>query len=561
MDVYLSGGQRVRLGPNDLLGQGGEGAVYAAGAHAYKVYHDPARAMPAAKVAELAAIQDPRAVAPADLLFDASKTLIGYRMALASGKTVCEVMTRAFRTRRGLGQDAYHKVVEDLQGAVASIHRAGVVLVDLNDLNVLVEGDSVRIIDLDSAQTPSYCATALQVLVRDPLATGPRFSPGSDWYAFAILAFELFCGAHPFRGAHPGAATIAERMRLGLSALDPLARLPPAAYPLSGIPQSYRGWMEAVLSNKCRDAPTLGTQFAFVILPSAPAPLQRPGTGQLRAQVLLHLPGRVLRVWGVGSRLVSLLEDGRVFLDAAETGFRLPRGAQMVAGGSRRDATHAFACYVEGGMLRAHDLVSSRPVQCGLGADEVATAGNMILYRQQDAINELVPVVGIRGASAGAKRVGNCMPRSTRMGDGSALQIQLKTLVLSLFSESGRTREIPLPELEGYKPLDVWATGSVAAIRAAKGKRVDRVVVRVRADGTHSTQIEKDRPDDLDLARTAAGVVADRCGDALRLWKEADETGHSVLLDLPAGDIGPLADHQGFIVAPAGSTVVRLRSA
>lgn len=557
MNVYLDGGRCVRLGTADLIGQGGEGAVYASGPHAYKIYHDPARAVPAAKIRELAAIGDPRVVVPSDLLHDDQKKVIGYRMSLASGKTICEVMTRAYRTRRRLGQDAYHKVVEDLRAAVSRVHGAGIVLVDMNDLNVLVDGDSVRIIDLDSAQTPSHNARALQALVRDPLATGPRYDAGCDWYAFAILAFELFCGAHPFRGTHPGAATLAERMRLGLSLLDPVARMSPAAYPVAGIPQSYRGWLEAVLSNKCRDAPSSGMQFAAVLPPAAPVP--QPGQAALHAQVLLQLPGQVLRVWGVGEHLVCLLEDGRVFLDGLDARLALPRGAHMVAGASRHGPDRAYAAYVESGMLVVHDLSAGAPVPCSMGADEVATVGDMILYRQQDAIYELVPVAGARSASVGARRVGNCMPRSTRLGDGAALQVQLKTLVLSLFTESGQTREVPLPELQGYRPLGAWGAGTVAAIRAAKGQRVDRVVVRVNPDGSHSIQVEENRPDDLDLALTSSGVVADRDGDSVRLWRGSDPA-RAATLSLPQGDVGPLATYKGFVVAPMGSTVVRLKS-
>lgn len=556
MDVYLSGGKVVRLNSNDLIGQGGEGAVYASGSLAYKIYHDPALILPPDKVRELAAIRDPRVVSPEDLLYNAKGKPIGYYMGLVEkGTTICEGMTPAFRARRRLGQDAYHKAVDELLAAIHSVHRAKVVLVDLNDLNVFLVPDSVRIIDLGSAQTPSYPATAVQALVRDPLASGPHFDEGSDWYAFAILAFELFCGAHPFCGTHPGIRTVAERMRQGASAFDPLVRLPGVVYPLSGIPAKYRSWMEAVLSNKSREAPG-GSGIAVpvqVVQRAQPAP--QAAAGSLSADVLFSFPQRILRTWGIGSHLVSLGEDGTVYADARRTGFKLPAGAPMVAGTSRQGSDHLFAGYLVGGEMRIYDLVAEREVQAVFAADEVANTGHMMIFRNQNSIYEVMPV----GVSAGAKRIGNCMPRTTKLGDGAAIQVMLQTAILSALSEAGRTREIALPNLLGYKPLGVWAAGSVAVLRAAKGRRVDRIVVQVADDGTAQTFHTEDLGDDLDLARTSSGVVADRVGDLVRLWHEASPASVTTF-NLPQGDVGPLASYQGIIVAPMGNQVVRLRS-
>mgnify|MGYP006992455786 CR=1 FL=1 len=61
------------------------------------------------------------------------------------------------------------------------------------------------------------------------------------------------------------------------------------------------------------------------------------------------------------------------------------------------------------------------------------------------------------------------------------------------------------------------------------------------------------------FARTPAGVVADRVGDQVRIWRESDP-GAPLVRGLPPGDVGPLAVHQDNIIAPVGDLVVRLRS-
>ena len=101
MRLVVEGGGEVTLGQQDFVARGGEGTVYARAGTAYKVWDDPARVVPAAKLRELAAIRDPRVIRPERRLLDPRGAPVGITMRHVSGGWVLgQLLTRAFRHPR-----------------------------------------------------------------------------------------------------------------------------------------------------------------------------------------------------------------------------------------------------------------------------------------------------------------------------------------------------------------------------------------------------------------------------------------------------------------------------
>src|SRR5216110_145553 len=97
MDLFVQGEGPVRLG------QGGEAAVYARGDRAFKVYHDPAKMVPAGKIQELAVLAHPNIIRPEAVLLDARNRPVGYTMRRVPGAHVlCQLFNRSFRERKGV---------------------------------------------------------------------------------------------------------------------------------------------------------------------------------------------------------------------------------------------------------------------------------------------------------------------------------------------------------------------------------------------------------------------------------------------------------------------------
>ena len=77
--------------------------------------------------------------------------------------------------------------------------------------NFLIDRDMqhVLFIDVDSYQTAGFPATAIMDSIRDRHSS--TYSAGTDWFSFAILAFQMFVGVHPYRGKHATLAVSGER--------------------------------------------------------------------------------------------------------------------------------------------------------------------------------------------------------------------------------------------------------------------------------------------------------------------------------------------------------------
>ena len=269
MDVYRQG-RKVRLTQAEFKAQGGEGAVYVSGDTAYKVYADPAKMIPVAKINELSRLDLPSIVRPQDVLLDAGRTPIGYTMqSVPKSVVLCSVFPPAFRQRMGLTQDKMLHLVKTLQEGIAYVHAQGILIVDLNEMNFLIDPafKQVYFIDVDSYQTPHFPATALMDSVRDRHAAG--WNAGTDWFSFAVVAFQMLMGIHPYKGKHPTVKTLDERMEQNLSVFHPDVSMPSVCPPLSVIPAAYQNWLRAVLEGGERTAPPSSTGIAVSIYTAA----------------------------------------------------------------------------------------------------------------------------------------------------------------------------------------------------------------------------------------------------------------------------------------------------
>jgi hypothetical protein len=230
MDVYLRG-NRIKLDPSKSLGKGGEADVFDLGVGiALKVFKSPDhpdyRGLPLEqnaaeqriaihqqKLREFPAGLPRQVVVPTDLATDrAGRFIVGYAMPLiAPAEPLLRYADPRFR-RAGVPNATVVKLFRDLHGAVVGLHRAGVVIGDFNDLNVLVTAAAEgRLIDADSFQFGPYPCSVfterfVDPLLCDPNASSPRlarlYTPEADWYAYAALLMQSLLFVGPYGGIH-----------------------------------------------------------------------------------------------------------------------------------------------------------------------------------------------------------------------------------------------------------------------------------------------------------------------------------------------------------------------
>ncbi|HEX7773949.1 MAG TPA: hypothetical protein VF435_16120, partial [Pyrinomonadaceae bacterium] len=241
---FVPGEGYVQLGRMEFKAQGGEGAVYVKGPTAYKIYADPSRCIAQAKIDELSSLVQSNIIRPVRLILDNKNTPVGYTMrAVGKAHSLCRLFPKAFRQRNNITPEITLRLVRQLQTGVLHVHTNGVLIVDLNEMNFLVSADFAELffIDVDSYQTPSFPATALMESVRDRHAT--THTTSSDWFAFAVVSFQIFVGIHPFKGTYAplqhlpdNAAKLDARMRGNISVLHSGVTVPAACLPFSVIP-------------------------------------------------------------------------------------------------------------------------------------------------------------------------------------------------------------------------------------------------------------------------------------------------------------------------------------
>jgi serine/threonine protein kinase len=102
--------------------------------------------------------------------------------------------------------------IYDISDALENLHSNRVFVGDLKPDNIMVSGMKAYIVDFDACSLlPDYPGNSFTIQYVDPrlregipAGRGPyEFSAGSDWWALAVIAFELFMGVSPWSGIHP----------------------------------------------------------------------------------------------------------------------------------------------------------------------------------------------------------------------------------------------------------------------------------------------------------------------------------------------------------------------
>ncbi len=476
MDVYIQG-KKVRLTQADFKAQGGEGAVYVKGDTAYKVYADPAKMIAPAKIQQLAVLSLPEIVRPQEVLLDAGRAPIGYTMqSIPQGLVLCQTFPRAFRERVGLTPEKSLGLVQALQKGVQHVHEHGLLIVDLNEMNFLVDSAFGRVyfIDVDSYQTSSFPATALMDSVRDRHATG--WNAGTDWFSFALVSFQMFVGIHPYKGKHPNLKTLDERMTQNVSVLNADVCVPAACLPFDVIPASYRDWYRAVLEQGER-VPPPDSATAVLIVPK-PA-VRLTGTGQFQITEWQHGAGPALSfTHGILLTTEGLYRDGRRLGDAGA-------GTQIAVTETGRPVRAAL----DGGHLRLWDITAGAEIPVTATGETLTATDGRLHVKSGDALREVEFLETPGRLLATLKTVGTVLEQATQLFEGVALQNLVGAWYASLLPRRGLCHQVRLAELDGFQVLEAKFQSGVLLVQAARNGQFQKFIFRFNADYTaHDTR-------------------------------------------------------------------------
>ncbi len=468
MDVYVQG-KKVRLTQAEFKAQGGEGAVYVKGGTAYKVYADPAKMIAPAKIQQLSVLSLPEIVRPQEVILDSGRAPIGYTMqSIPQGLVLCQTFPRAFRDRTGLTPEKALGLVRALQKGVHHVHERGLLIVDLNEMNFLVDSAFGRVyfIDVDSYQTPSFPATALMDSVRDRHAAG--WNEGTDWFSFALVSFQMFVGIHPYKGKHPALKTLDERMTQNVSVLHPDVSVPAACLPFDVIPATYRDWYRAVLERGER-VPPPDSVTAVLIVPKPAVPVA--GAGQFQIAELLRGGGPVLSfTHGLLLTTEGIYQNGRRVADAGP-------GTQIALTDTGRPVRAAL----DAGRLRLWDITAGVEIPVTATGETLTATDGRLHVKSGDALREVEFLETPGRLLATLKTVGTVLEQATQLFEGVALQSLIGAWYASLLPRRGLCHQIRLLELDGFQVLDAKFQSGVLMVLAAQNGLFQKLIFRFNA--------------------------------------------------------------------------------
>lgn len=558
--VYPDGGSSVVLTGNEHLATGGEGSVYAKDGVVFKVYLEPEKARRAGlekKLAALAGLRHPGIATPRAALRDRDGRFIGVALPLVKGEALCRAFTNGWRDLHRFGADETAAVVDAMREITAHAHGHQALMVDGNEMNWLLAATAPVAIDVDSWQLPGFPATAIMPSIRDHSQS--TFSEGTDWFAWAVVTFQLWTGIHPYKGTHPdfGRGALEARMKARASVFDRKVSLPGAARPFTDIPGPLGGWYERTFQSTERTAP-----------PSARAgAVASQAVPRLKVRAILGGALRLERLGNAGGRVLAGM-NGFVVADTP-AGLRLFDAAARVAVPQVDPAALALVLRQQGALLRTpfgRVLVTldpaggdARATVLESGAQARLACRGESLWQSGNRLFAVVPgvpngLLELEAAQLGARvmlAVRHQWPvavLSTRLFRGVFVQDCLGAPFLGVLDGEGLV-QAAAPGLRGYKLSDGFGVDRhriwLAGIRIADGETV-RLQLALRGDRYQLADEEIVAGFALDAASNAAGVCVLRDGEDLLVargtaQKRLEQAGlaHSVrLFSLGAAGIG-----------------------
>jgi hypothetical protein len=240
---------------DDFIASGGEANIWdLRDGNVLKEYHKQKSIIAEKKFDELSKINNRFVIKPVKRI-----AKIGYIMPQVNDAfPILRLVPNIYKKRHNID---ILPILEKLREIFESVHAASCLIVDANELNFLTNDKDVWAIDVDSYQTPSYRATAISPTIQDYFC-GNNFSEETDWYSFAVLAYWLSVGCHPYKdGRSSKYKGMSIQDRIKKRALDLAAAgftnisVPSMAKDPKDLPAALRKWLENILANGERSIP------------------------------------------------------------------------------------------------------------------------------------------------------------------------------------------------------------------------------------------------------------------------------------------------------------------
>lgn len=482
MKVIVKGVGPITLTQKEFLASGGEGNIYAKNGVAYKIYDDPKKMIPVAKIQELSVLDKPNIIRPELLILDEKNNPIGHTMKFVKNTyALCQLFTKAFKQRNNVSHETSIKLVKILQDTIEYIHSKRILVVDLNELNFLCSDkfDDIYAIDVNSYQTKSFPATAIMDSIRDRHAK--KFEEATDWFSWGIVAFQLLIGIHPYKGHHkqfenlPLDQRLDARMFKNVSVFNTEATIPKVCFPFDVIPNALKQWFIAVFEHGKRVLPPKDYEEIVHIVTTKIQEIV--GSNLFDVKELLELKEEIIEVQFYAGNGV-IITPNKVHVGKKEYALPFPNAKVVL--------TPVFgkpiAAGLVAGKLKLWDMDGNKEITNMSNAEHIMEYnGNFYIQNNQNITEVSFLEISQSNIQPATKIVANVIdaPETTKVFAGTVCQNLLGRYVFSLFPTPGFCYQLSVPELDGYKIIDAKFLSKVLVVIGVKKGQYDRFVLKI----------------------------------------------------------------------------------
>ncbi len=523
----------ITLSPSDYVTSGGEGHVYRKDKLAIKIWHDSAdaarRRMPD-RINRLGSLPDTFIAKPQSLV-TLKSVAVGYVMPWVNGWGLPLAFTSGWRTANSFDNDAAINFLRLMRDVVAATHKDNITLGDANEFNILGVGKDPVYIDVDSWVPEGFAGDKVLPTIFDHHST--PFSKDADWFAWAVVGFQLLTGVHPYRGSHPNFAKndLAGRMKGNVSVFSPDVKVPPAMRPMNVVPADLRSWFEQVFQGGCRTEPK---DFTYQVTSvGVPIAFAAPSTGRATLTELYALKVPVARNVAPGLLLLTNgdlvdIHSGRRFgtVSSPDQSF-VALDSALIAAMPRQEGVND---------ITIAGLAGNTTLSSMINVVSSWSVANKLYAVMHDGLLELLPREMKNETKFLPGRRWALNPNATQFGDGMAVYNALGAKFVVVPHDDGLSF-MRTPHLDSLTVLAMVRRGRIAVLVVADKQGAYHRLIGVFSDGyTRVTWAQEDvhGPDLSDVITDQGIVVRILANGQLELTQPLG-TATPIVTDFPAG--------------------------